>query len=509
VAYAEKRGNLWRARWLGPDGTLESTSGFRTRKDAENYGRDQEAAIRNGTYADPRAGRITLTEWVNQWYPALDLELNTLSTYKYTIEVHILPAFGDRSLISLTAEEIAIWEKQIAARGYTRRTAREARSTLATILGDAMPRHLQLNPAARRRGKGRRGQRRIERAEKASRTWATALEALLFAERCSVLSGTDTDFVMVITMAYTGMRWSEASGLPPECVGAGTLDIDWKLYELEARFYRGRPKDGSIRTADLPPFLAELLAIHLAAHPDRNCTCRNPEPPWCPGGEYAFLGPRGGHFRRSNYATRIVRPAADGWYPERKGPHPRSAAPVLVDASAPWPGMPLPPWPPAVPGVPYTPPAGRGIPRLAGKEGSGRCPACGLTIVLRRDGTVVKHKRNGAQCAGTGEWPAAPVPVSSWLPLRTGLTAHGLRHGHQTWLDEIGVRYVLQSERMGHEVPGMRGVYSHITPGMRAELKAALQELWEASLHERSQIAARSAVAILDRLLAPFRGSAP
>jgi integrase len=63
------------------------------------------------------------------------------------------------------------------------------------------------------------------------------------------------------------------------------------------------------------------------------------------------------------------------------------------------------------------------------------------------------------------------VPVASWLALRTGLTAHGLRHGHQTWLDEVGVRCVLQSEWMGHDVPGMRGVYSQITSGMRAELK--------------------------------------
>ncbi len=65
----------------------------------------------------------------------------------------------------------------------------------------------------------------------------------------------------------------------------------------------------------------------------------------------------------------------------------------------------------------------------------------------------------------------------SWLPLRRGLTPHGLRHGHQTWLDDLGVRYVLQSERMGHEVPGMRGVYSHVTPRMRAELRDGLQEL--------------------------------
>ena len=80
VSYAEKRGNLWRARWRAPDGTLESKPGFRTRKDAENYAPDQEAAIRNNTYVDPRAGRITLTEWVNLWYPGLNLERPRLRT---------------------------------------------------------------------------------------------------------------------------------------------------------------------------------------------------------------------------------------------------------------------------------------------------------------------------------------------------------------------------------------------------------------------------------------------
>lgn len=78
---------------------------------------------------------------------------------------------------------------------------------------------------------------------------------------------------------------------------------------------------------------------------------------------------------------------------------------------------------------------------------------------------------------------------------------HGLRHGHQTWLDELGVRYVIQSERMGHEVPGMRGACTHITQRMCAELRDGLQELWEASLDERTQLVERSAVGILDDLL--------
>ena len=292
-----------------------------------------------------------------------------------------------------------------------RRTAREARATLTTILNDAIPRYIQANPAARKRGKGRKGQRRIERAEKAERSWATPLEVLLFAERCAVLSGRDADFVLAVTMAYTGMRWSEAIGLPPGCVHKTTLGINWKLYELNSRFYRGRPKDGSIRTADLPPFLADLLAWHLDTTPQRKCTCRNTEAPWCAGDDFVFLSERNTHYRRSNYATRIVRPAADGWYTKREGPYGRTAAPVLVDSSAPWPGLPLSPWPPAAPNEPYTPPTGRGIPRLAGKVGCGRCSACNRTIQLQQGGLLIRHKVGAERCPGS-ERP--PVDPSRW-----------------------------------------------------------------------------------------------
>ena len=51
----------------------------------------------------------------------------------------------------------------------------------------------------------------------------------------------------------------------------------------------------------------------------------------------------------------------------------------------------------------------------------------------------------------------------------------------------------------------MCGVYSHITVGMREDLTAGLQELWEESLHERARISRRSPVPVLDALLAGFR----
>lgn len=498
MAYAERRGKQWRARWRGPSGALEQQGGFQSAKAARAYARDQEAAIRTNTYVDPRAGQITLTEWVNQWYPAQDLEPTTLANYRYAIEVHILPEFGDRQLRSITAEEVNAWEMLIAGNGYSRRTARDARTTLTTIFGDAIPRHVQVNPAQRRRGKGRKGQRRIERIEHAEKVWPSPLQALLVAERCAALSGRDSDFIMILTLAYTGMRWGEVLALSPKAIRGDRLPIDWKLYELGGRFYKGRPKDGSIRAVDLPPFLAEMLVNHLADNPPQMCRCRNTDQPWCPGAEHVFLTPALTHPSRSDFGERRFRPAADGWYPARGS---RPAMPVLIDATGLYPGTPVAPWPPAHAGVPFELPAGRGITRLVSDGRTGRCQVCRRAFPRRTDGLIISHKSAGARCAGSGQPPGDDVILASWLPVSSELTPHGLRHGHKVWMDELGVVDVLKSDRLGHEEPGMRGIYGHVSPEMRRELKSALQALWQGALRERARISPRSSVVALNSMI--------
>ena len=125
-------------------------------------------------------------------------------------------------------------------------------------------------------------------------------------------------------------------------------------------------------------------------------------------------------------------------------------------------------------------------PRLATATGRQPHLAPGRAGALRRIGP------------GAGE----DATIASWLPVLRGLTPHGLRHGHQTWMDEDGIPDVLKTERMGHELPGMHGVYGHVSPAMRANLKAALQERWEASLRERALLNPRSIVPLLDSILA-------
>jgi hypothetical protein len=158
------------------------------------------------------------------------------------------------------------------------------------------------------------------------------------------------------------------------------------------------------------------------------------------------------------------------------------------------------------------PPTGRGLARLVNDEHTGRCAVCGRAWPRRMNGTLIAHAgRERGRCEGSGQAPAEDMTVASWLPVLRRLTPHGLRHGLQTWMDEDGIPEVLKTERMGHEMPGMHGVYGHVSPAMRADLKAALQARWEDSLRERVQLCPRSIVPVLDALLvgAPTNEASP
>jgi hypothetical protein len=121
------------------------------------------------------------------------------------------------------------------------------------------------------------------------------------------------------------------------------------------------------------------------------------------------------------------------------------------------------------------------------------------------DSLIASHQVNRDRCSGTGAAAAEPMALASWLPVRAGPTPHGLRHGHQTWLDDLKIRYILQSERMGHEVEGMRGIYSQITPR-----DAGRADGWAAGAAGRIAALARRAIAYVgDKDSGPSARAAP
>ena len=83
------------------------------------------------------------------------------------------------------------------------------------------------------------------------------------------------------------------------------------------------------------------------------------------------------------------------------------------------------------------------------------------------------------QAANNSSWPGEPIPE------------------------------ILAEQRLGREVPGMRGLYAHASERMRDDLKHALQVRWEESLRARAAIDADSPVPLLGEFLAPFRDRGP
>lgn len=467
MAYAEKRGAFWRARYKRTDGTWASAihgddgKPFETRLAAEDYGDEQEADIRRNLWRDPRAGDATLSDWVNRWFPAQHLEETTLDGYRWHIEVHILPYLGEHALRTLNALDIAAWELTLWRTNVCGQTsATSARTLLHTILSDAVGAGLiPANPAVRQRNRGKKsGKGRIRGPEE---VWASPLQALLVAERASLLSGRDDEFIHLMTIAYTGLRWAESIGLERQYFRLSNIRVEQQVYEHKGRWIKKPPKDDSYRTIHLPPFLTDLLSQQVQAHPSGACSCKSPQ--GCGGGRYVFLPEDGTHERRSNFGRRRFRPAVDGRHADAKD---RPGYPVLADvANAPWPGVVRRSWPAAVAGEEFTPPRLQGFWRYS----------------------IDDHH------------------VVSWLPVLLGLKVHGLRHGHKVWLDELGVPPVASEERLGHELPGIVGTYSHTSPAMLAQITDGLQRVAEESFRERARMhGGRSPVRVLDQLLTPL-----
>jgi integrase len=535
MAYTFVRDGVIYVRWKNSPGrtpkwptTTENTDTgrpFATEREAKRWGGEQEVKAKLGLLDEPEpeeppADGVTVGEWFARWWLGLDVGIRSRGNYSYYFRVYVLPEWQDWKLADITASEVNGWEQRLIAAGYKRGgVPAHARAALCTLLGDAVTeRLLGSNPAVRQRNRGRRSGIRPPEDDK---VWSTPLDTILVAERAALLSGRDDEFVLATLIGWTGLRWGEAAGLQRSFVSPGRIRVDWQMEEIGGRWYLLPPKDDSHRTLDSPRFLQQLLDRQAQARAEQRCGCEphridgQQEQP-CQGGGYMFLGPKGAHLSNSRFARSYFNPAADGRYPTSSGSRTVAGKPVLVDVAETWPGVPVPAWPRAVPGVRFEPPAGRGYQRrpvrlgvnaassrealvaYAVGQGVGETAAAAMTRQEILDRFVRPHRDAGS------------AVLASWLPVRDGLTLHGLRHGHSTLLDGLRTPLKLRDDRIGHASPemrrgGMRRRYTHIADEWRKQLRQDLQEVWETALAERAGFGLHSPVTVVDDLLAPFR----
>lgn len=344
MAWAEKHGKGWRARWKGPPGTkpeYPSEPGFPTKRAAENYGRDQEAAIRAGTYIDPAAAETLLATWWQTWLPAQDLRPNTVQAYRQQWNRHINPRWGATPLKAIRGIDMQAWLKSLRDEtGLSASTLNIITSALSGCLdAAAWNRMIPASPMPPRQARKRKN-------TGANPPREGVVIPLAVIEQLLTRMPTDPDRLFVLLAVLTGMRWSEIAGmrtgdlhLTPPADGrdaAGYYRIDPRVGALHqdehARPYFGPPKSGSQsalapgykpgRIIDLPPFLVLILLAYLETLP-------------ATADGLLFPGKYGQPRRYEAFSTGAWRPACDGRpaYVSPKGRSVREALPAI------WPGL--------------------------------------------------------------------------------------------------------------------------------------------------------------------------
>jgi hypothetical protein len=118
-----------------------------------------------------------------------------------------------------------------------------------------------------------------------------------------------------------------------------------------------------------------------------------------------------------------------------------------------------------------------------------------LVDLLRKH--LIHHKNQFVFTAPHGGWlrrrdfnrrvfkPAVEGDLKRGLaPIRPGLTFHGLRHSHKTWLANDLIQPIASAKRLGHHVPDkLEEVYTHVAPKMERQILKQLQGMWQHAQH--------------------------
>jgi integrase len=126
-----KRGPVWYAKYrlpsgrqvqkqLGPawTGRGRPPVGYFTKRTAEAQLRTMLEDVRRGTLQGSVEMDVTFAEAAAEWlrFIAEDRERkpSTLVDYRAALNVHLMPVFGDRSIESITTEEIELWRRSLS-----------------------------------------------------------------------------------------------------------------------------------------------------------------------------------------------------------------------------------------------------------------------------------------------------------------------------------------------------------------------------------------------------------
>lgn len=227
---------------------------YPSRADALAKLAEVEVDIRRGSWTDPRAGRITVAIYAEQWLANRPgLAIRTRELYAYLLKKYIEPTLGSYTLATLSPTHVRSWNAELA--GDRPSTAAKSYRLLSTIMKTAVTDGLIATSACRVVGAG------TERAEERPTASLEDVGRLANAMPARLR-------VVVILATWCQLRRGEILGLR-------RCDVDVELRKLTIEQSRTFLRDGTSlvkapktragrRVIAISATVAEEVAKHLA-----------------------------------------------------------------------------------------------------------------------------------------------------------------------------------------------------------------------------------------------------
>jgi integrase len=261
MATIEKRGGRakpWRVRYRGPDGK-ERNKSFTRKVDAERYLTGIEHSKITGTYFDPTRSKIAVAPWSRQWLAAqTHLKPSTRARYEGILSKHVEPRWGPVPLSQVSHADVTGW---ISGLDVAPATVRYIHRVFSLLLELAVrDGRIPKNPTTGVR---------LPRVHQPERRFLTPEQVHRLADAAAqypIPEAGDQYRVLVLVLAFCGLRWGEVAALRVKRVDTfrRRLAVAESVTEVSGRLVWGTPKSHAARSVPMPRFLAELLTELVA-----------------------------------------------------------------------------------------------------------------------------------------------------------------------------------------------------------------------------------------------------
>lgn len=248
-AYTNAAGKrLYRIAYRRPDNVQTNERGFTKKKDAEDRLAEVEVSKNRGEYVNPSDAKVTIGTLGRDWIKAREhvMKPSAWRPLDSSWRTHVEPKWGSRPVGTIRSTEVQAWLSELA-KSKSATTTLRAHGVLAGVLDAAVD--------------DRRLTRNVARGLILPRKVAKGKPYLSHAQ-VQALADTAAHPSLVLFLAYTGLRWGEATGLRVKHVNAlkRRVNVEENAVMVGSLIEVGTPKTHERRTVRYPAFLAEDIA---------------------------------------------------------------------------------------------------------------------------------------------------------------------------------------------------------------------------------------------------------